>query len=266
MNAIGNDIWGTADQFRYVYRDLTADGSLTARVDAVDGTPNTWAKAGVMIRQSAENGAVNAFMALTGGSGGGATYQQRMETDGPSVSQHSYADGPLNPPYWVRVTREGNTMRGFTSPDGQTWTQRGDAVTLDMADPVLVGLAVTSHNANQATSAEFSNVGFTGNVSGTWEMAEIGAAQPEGNTPGTLYLAIEDTSGNVAVVTHPDANVVGRSGWNEWLIPYADLTGVDLSRAAVIYMGIGNRDNPTAGGNGIVFIDDVGYGSPVAAQ
>jgi hypothetical protein len=40
MNAIGNDIWGTADQFRYAYRTLTGDGSLTVRVDAVDGSPH----------------------------------------------------------------------------------------------------------------------------------------------------------------------------------------------------------------------------------
>ncbi|MHC4518836.1 MAG: LamG-like jellyroll fold domain-containing protein, partial [Planctomycetota bacterium] len=94
MNAIGNDIWDTADQFRYAYRTLTGDGSLTARVDYLDGSPNPWAKGGVMIRQSTEGGAINTYMAMTGGDGGGATYQQRMDADGASVSQHSYADGP----------------------------------------------------------------------------------------------------------------------------------------------------------------------------
>jgi hypothetical protein len=266
MNGIGNDIWGSTDEFRYTYKLLTGDGSITARVDALDGTPNSWAKGGVMIRQSAEGGAVNTFMAMTGGDGGGATYQQRMDADSASVSQHTYADGPLAPPYWVRVTREGNTLLGFTSPDGEIWTQRGDTVTLAMTDPVLIGLALTSHNAGQATSAAFSNVSTTGNVTGNWQIAEVGVAQPEGNIPETLYVALEDTSGNVAVVTHPDASITAKSGWPEWLIPYSDLAGVNLNRVAIVYIGVGNRDNPTAGGTGRIFIDDVGYGRPTTVE
>ena len=61
------------------------------------------------------------------------------------------------------------------SPDGADWTEYGDPQTIGMDDPVLIGLAVTSHNVNQATSAEFSNVSFDGNVSGDWQIAEIGA-------------------------------------------------------------------------------------------
>ncbi len=51
MSAIGTDIWDTADQFRYVYKNLSGDGSMTVRVNSLlrsDG----WAKAGVMIRES----------------------------------------------------------------------------------------------------------------------------------------------------------------------------------------------------------------------
>jgi len=189
-----------------------------------------------------------------------------METDGASVSQHTYADGPLAPPYWVRVTREGNTLLGYTSPDGENWTQRGDVVTLAMADPVLIGLALTSHNVAQATSAEFSNISTTGNVSASWEMADIGATQPIGNDVAPLYVALEDTSGNVAVVTHPDASIVARSGWNEWLIPYSDLAGVNLSRVAIMYIGVGDRDNPSADGTGLIFVDDIGYGHPASGN
>jgi hypothetical protein len=108
----------------------------------------------------------------------------------------------------------------------------------------------------------FSNVSFTGNVTGAWQVEEIGVAQPEGNAPDSLYVALEDTSGNVAVVTYPDSGITARPGWTEWLIPYSDLAGVNLSRVAVMYVGVGSRDNPTAGGTGTVFIDDIGYGKP----
>jgi hypothetical protein len=132
-----------------------------------------------------------------------------------------------------------------------------------MDDPVLIGLALTSHNASQSTSAAFSEVSFTGSVSGGWEVAEIGLAQPEGNAPESMYVALEDSAGKVAVVTHPDESVTAASGWNEWLIPYSDLSGINLSNVSMIYIGVGDRDNPSAGGTGVVYIDDIGFGHPV---
>jgi len=249
-----------------VYKSLSGNGSVTARVDMLDISPDIWVKAGVMIRQNADAGAVNVFMAMTGSGGGGSTFQQRMIATGVSVSQHTYADGPFAAPYWVRVTREGNTLRGYTSPDGENWTQRGDTITLAMTDPVLIGLALTSHNVNQATSAQFSSVAFTGNVTGAWQVAEVGVAQPEGNDIAPLYVALEDATGRSTVVTHPDGNIVGRSGWNEWPIPLSEFAGVNLSRVSTMMIGIGNKTNPTAGGAGIVYIDDIGYGRPASAE
>ena len=267
MNAIGADIWYAADEFRYVYKTLTGDGSVIARVDNLDSSPSAWAKGGVMIRQDTEAGAINTFMAMTGGDGGGATYQQRLEADGASVSQHTYADGPFAPPYWVKVTREGDTLLGYTSPDGETWTQRGDTTTLAMGDPVLIGLALTSHLATQATSAQFSNVSFTGNVTGTWEIAEIGVAQPTtGNAAEPLYVALEDTAGNTVVVNHPNPAAISISSWQEWLIPFSDLSGINLNSVRTIFIGVGDRHDPTSGGVGTLFIDDVGFGKPAAVE
>jgi concanavalin A-like lectin/glucanase superfamily protein len=160
----------------------------------------------------------------------------------------------------VRLDRAGSTFSAFISPDGQTWQQAGDAVTVAMADPVLIGLAVTSHNVDVAGSAEFSNVSTTGNVTGNWQMAEIGATQPAGNGPETVYMAVEDNSGNVAVVTHPDAAV--RSGWTEWIIPFGDLAGVNLNSVRTMYIGVGDRNNPTSGGAGTIFVDDILVGHP----
>jgi hypothetical protein len=264
MNAIGADIWGVTDEFRYAYKTLTGNGSMIARVDDLDETPNGWVKAGVMIRQSVDPGSAHTMMVMTGGGGNGASWQGRL-TDNAS-SENADATDAVTPPYWVRVDRTGDSLTGAISPDGQNWTQIGDARSIAMTDPVLIGLALTSHNANQATSAQFSNISTTGDVAGNWQTAEIGVAQPEGNTPAPLYMALEDTSGNVAVVTHPDANIIARSGWNEWLIPYTDLSGVNLSRAAILYIGVGDRDNPAAGGTGLIFIDDIGYGHPAAVE
>jgi len=263
MSAIGADIWNAADEFRFAYKSLTGDGSIIARVDALDATPSTWAKAGVMIRQGTEAGAINTFMAMTGGDGGGATFQQRVDADTATVSQHTYEGNPFAPPYWVRLERAGNTFSAFISPDGETWQVAGDVVDVPMADPVLIGLAVTSHNASVTTGVTFSNVSTTGNVTGQWTTADIGVAQPTGgNSLEDVYVAIEDAAGNVAVVTNPGATAL--PGWQEWLIPLSDFAGVNLSNVQTMVLGVGDRNAPSAGGTGLVFIDDIGVGHPAS--
>ena len=48
--------------------------------------------------------------------------------------------------------------------------------------------------------------------------------------------------------------------WQEWIIPFAELSGVSFDTVKVIYVGLGDRENPAAGGSGTVFIDDIGFG------
>jgi hypothetical protein len=77
-----------------------------------------------------------------------------------------------------------------------------------------------------------------------------------------LYVALEDTAGNVAVAAHPDPAAVGSAEWQQWQIPYSEFAGVDLSSVGTIYIGVGDRVNPTAGDAGTVVIDDIGFGNP----
>jgi hypothetical protein len=102
---------------------------------------------------------------------------------------------------------------------------------------------------------------WTGGGADTLRLFVYGGA---GNGAGTLYVAIEDSSGKVAVATCPDAGVLTTESWQEWLIPYSDLAGVNLGRVAMVYIGVGDRNNPTAGGTGLIFIDDLGYGHPAS--
>src|SRR5207253_11232564 len=45
----GQDIWGTADAFQYVWRTLNGDARIVARVASLQAA-NSFAKAGVMFR------------------------------------------------------------------------------------------------------------------------------------------------------------------------------------------------------------------------
>ena len=86
------------------------------------------------------------------------------------------------------------------------------------------------------------------------------------NDPATLYVALEDAAGHSASVAHADTQIVLSTDWEEWSIPLADFAGVDLSSVQTIYIGLGDRDNPSSGGSGLIFIDDVEVGRPVAVQ
>jgi len=262
MNAIGTDIWGTADQFRYVYKTLNGDGTLVARVDSLDNS-NAWAKAGVMIRQSIAPGSVHAFTAVTPGNS--CAFQRRPTADAASTSDN-WTGTAVTAPYWVRITRTGNVFKAETSPDGVTWTVHGTDQTIPMTNPVLIGLALTSHNAAIMTSAELSNVASTGNVTGAWQMAEIGAVQPTtGNSTEGLYLSVQDSSGKTKVVQHPDPAATAHVAWQKWAIPLSDFTsaGVKMTAIKSLTIGVGNKAAPKPGGAGTVYLDDIGYGRPV---
>jgi len=83
------------------------------------------------------------------------------------------------------------------------------------------------------------------------------------NDPGTLYVALEDTNGHVAVATHHDPALLTRTTWQAWVIPYSAFEGVRMSGVAKVYLGVGDRDNPTPGGTGLIYIDDVEFGHPI---
>jgi len=40
--------------------------------------------------------------------------------------------------------------------------------------------------------------------------------------------------------------------------------GVNVTAVKTMYIGLGDRANPTAGGVGMIFIDDIGFGTPLA--
>ena len=110
---------------------------------------------------------------------------------------------------------------------------------------------------------DLGSMDLTANGADTLRLFVAGQAD---NSVAPVYVRLVDASGNTSVVAHPDTNVTTVSNWTEWRIAYSELNGVDLSRAASIAIGVGNRDNPTAGETGIVFIDDIGFGKPAPGQ
>jgi hypothetical protein len=256
VSAGGTDIWNNGDQFRFVYKQLNGNGSLTLRVDSIANT-DVWAKAGPMIRETLDDTSKNAYIAVTPGSG--VSFQWRNAPGGASANSQTTG---LVTPYWVRLTRTGNIFKAERSADGKTWTQQGVDTTVQMAVNVYIGMAVTSHNANATTTAEISNVSTTGTVAGQWQALAIGAAQRE-NSPAPLYLVVEDKAGKKATAVNADPAATTIAAWTEWPIPLSSLTGVNLAAVKKLTIGVGDKASPKAGGAGMLYIDDIGFGKPI---
>ena len=137
----GNDIWHNADEFHFGYFRHEGDGVMVARVRSMENT-DSWAKAGVMIRETAEAGSKHAIMAVTPGNG--TTFQRRVTADG--GSEHTTPGDGIAAPYWVKIVRQGNAFTGYKASDGKDWVRVG-SVEIDMNARYYIGLAVTAHNS-----------------------------------------------------------------------------------------------------------------------
>ncbi len=193
VSGSGADIWGSSDQFRFVYIPVTGNCTIVARVVSVQNI-DPWSKAGVMIRASLNANSAHAFMAVTPSNG--VAFQYRSSTGGGSVNNNTTG---LYAPYWVRLVRSGNTFTGFRSPNGVNWTQQGSSTTISMGSTVYVGLAVTAHNNSTACTAVFDNVTLPGWTNWTIPPAPTGLTAMAGNGQVVLSWAASSnaTSYNV---------------------------------------------------------------------
>jgi hypothetical protein len=75
------------------------------------------------------------------------------------------------------------------------------------------------------------------------------------NIAENLYVALNGS----AVVNHDNPDAATTTRWTQWNInlqAFAD-QGVDLTNVNTMTIGFGNRNNPTAGGSGMMYFDDI---------
>jgi regulation of enolase protein 1 (concanavalin A-like superfamily) len=150
----GADIWGTSDGFRYVYRAISGDFEVAARIATVDAV-DVWTKAGLMVRASADPSSAHASVFATPGTAKGVAFQRRPAAGAASV----HTAGPaVAPPVWLRLTRQGDVVTvASRSSTTEPWTIIGsESITLPSS--VLVGVAVTSHVDGAVAGAMFENL------------------------------------------------------------------------------------------------------------
>ena len=173
----GQGIDGNADGFRFVFKKMTGNGSITIKIENITRTAD-WAVAGVMFRETLEAGSAMAMCGVR--ATGQAVTRWRTMADATPTATFEVPPFPATIviPHYLRLTRSTSQFTAEHSSDGTTWEPVGEVASIPMGQQVYVGLAVSANVADgQGTvnTAVFSNVATTGTVD---------AAGPVPGSPG----------------------------------------------------------------------------------
>lgn len=174
LHAAGADIWGTADEFHFLYVVVQGDFQIQGLVDILPPNTNAWTKAGMMLRATLDPGSPHCLLATTNNGPGDPwlgnadlAFQHRVDPGGASTYDNATEGAQNDDAVYFILRREGTTI--YADYDDLETTILVPWLTythpnIDPAQPNLVGLALTSHNANRIANAMFQGVVVTGVV------------------------------------------------------------------------------------------------------
>jgi TolB protein len=148
----GANIWAKQDQFQYVWREMAGNFTVAATLHFL-GQGAEHRKAGIMVRQSLDTDATYADVVIHGNGMPGLQWRSKQGEDTNSFDLPF--DGPGT--FKVKLVRTGVRIYMYLA--------KGDAELKEIAhtevsfrNPVLVGLAVCSHQADASDTVIFSDV------------------------------------------------------------------------------------------------------------
>ena len=148
----GADVWGTSDDFHYVWKKISGDLTFSADIGWEGAGAFPRRKAMLMIRQSLDAG--SAYVDAAAHGNGLTSLQFRGKSGDQTYQILTQIDGPVR----VRIVRKGNRYTVFAGkPDGPL-TPLGPVEFINLTDPVYIGLGVCSHLAGTLETAIFTNV------------------------------------------------------------------------------------------------------------
>lgn len=117
---------------------------------------------------------------------------------------------------------------------------------------------------DNATMPYYSEAERTWTSPQDWTVQDVNALSlwfrgEAANEVAPLYVAVEDSLGNVGVSAHPNPDAVLTGPWTLWKIALSDFAdaGVNLGAVKKMYLGVGNRNVPAPDGAGVVYFDDI---------
>ncbi|MDH5381072.1 MAG: DUF5050 domain-containing protein [Cyclobacteriaceae bacterium] len=156
MTGSGYNIWFERDEFQYAYKKVKGDFILTAQFSFEGKGADPHRKTGWMVRESADDNAAHVSAVLHGD---GLTVMQWRKLKGAFMRDpQDEIFAPKAGYDFMQLERKGNTYIMRAAHIGEPLQVIGSETFLDMPDEVLVGLFVSSHNADAAETALIKNV------------------------------------------------------------------------------------------------------------
>jgi len=148
----GANIWAKEDQFQYVWREMSGNIAVTASMQFL-GEGAGHRKAGIMLRQSLDTDSPYIDVVIHGN---GMPGIQWRNTKGDITNAFDFPfDGPAK--FKLKLVRQGSAITVWIAKDGAELKELGHTQA-QLGNPVLVGLAVCSHNADASDIVVFSDV------------------------------------------------------------------------------------------------------------
>ena len=167
------------DTFYLVHQPLDGNGSVTVRITSMTGllpTPSSsgrvragqspgagmhpglepWSKAGIIIKASTHPGSAYAAMMVT------ASHGVRMQDNYTGDTAGMPGAVSAASPRWLRLTRSGDTLTGYDSPDGTHWTRVGKVTLAGLPPTVQAGMFAASPLYTHVTSQSLGGSTGTG--------------------------------------------------------------------------------------------------------
>jgi hypothetical protein len=152
ITGTGVDIFGRKDEFRYTWREMSGNFSVTTTTKFLtDGIAHR--KASIMLRKTADGDSPFIHLAIHGD--GMTSVQFRNVKAGLTNT----LDFPIGTPgiWTLKLTRQGTAIIVYTAKEGEQLTELGRTQN-SLGSPVLVGFAVASHSQQALNTVLFSNV------------------------------------------------------------------------------------------------------------
>ncbi|MGD0346539.1 MAG: biopolymer transporter Tol [Terracidiphilus sp.] len=169
IHSAGYNVWYTRDEFRFLWGRMSGDVSLAADIDFPDPKGYGDRKAVLMIRQSLDDDAKAAMVALHGA--GMVHLAWRPERDVRvmdmefRIGSRGGRPGGASPDSLVTITarrigieKHGDEFALFVSLDGEPMHQFGPPIKLHLDGPFYVGIGFCSHQPETVDTAVLSNV------------------------------------------------------------------------------------------------------------
>jgi regulation of enolase protein 1 (concanavalin A-like superfamily) len=233
LTAGGTDIGGTSDQFGLIYRQVSGDVDVVARIASLTG-PDAASKAGVMVRTSLAANAAHASMLLTRSNG-----LAFIRRPGAGLASLTTSGGSATAPVWVKLERRGSAVTAFRSADGNSWTMVGSE-TLTIPSTFYVGLAGASRSTSSAVNASFANVSVGPGSSNPLTPPTVSLSSPAANAtftaPATVSIGANasDPDDGVALVEfYANGNLLGTDATSPYSYSWTNVASGTYSLTAV---------------------------------